>query len=221
MLVAGGGPAGVTAAIAAAREGRGRSLIEQFGFLGGMATAGPGADVGAGHGSREAHHRRAVLVDHRAAQGEDAAHPAGSATRLDSYRPGTAQADPRAAGPPGRGEDPLPDATGGRAARADRHVTEAVICNKDGLSAIRAKVFIDTTGDADLVARAGGAFEKGDPQTGELQPVTPCFVMANVDAGPLLRLAGGKAQAAERAGCRWPGPRRPGTWTSPKGISRR
>lgn len=32
------------------------------------------------------------------------------------------------------------------------------------------------------VADAMG-FEKGDPQTGELQPVTPCFVMANVDVG--------------------------------------
>ena len=40
VLVVGGGPAGCAAAIAAAREGAGTLLVEQFGFLGGMGTAG-------------------------------------------------------------------------------------------------------------------------------------------------------------------------------------
>ena len=40
VVVAGGGPAGVTAAVAAARAGASTLLIERYGFLGGMATAG-------------------------------------------------------------------------------------------------------------------------------------------------------------------------------------
>ena len=40
VLVVGGGPAGVTAAIAAAREGADVLLLEQGGFCGGMATRG-------------------------------------------------------------------------------------------------------------------------------------------------------------------------------------
>ena len=40
VVVCGAGPAGVFAAIAAAREGAKVALIERFGFLGGMATAG-------------------------------------------------------------------------------------------------------------------------------------------------------------------------------------
>ena len=40
VLVCGGGPGGVCAAVAAAREGKKVLLIEQYGFLGGMATAG-------------------------------------------------------------------------------------------------------------------------------------------------------------------------------------
>ena len=40
VVVCGGGPAGVFAAIAAAREGAKVALIERYGFLGGMATAG-------------------------------------------------------------------------------------------------------------------------------------------------------------------------------------
>jgi len=39
VLVAGGGPAGLSAAIASARAGAGTLLIEQFGYLGGTATA--------------------------------------------------------------------------------------------------------------------------------------------------------------------------------------
>jgi len=40
VVVCGGGPAGFIAAIASAREGAKTALVEQYGFLGGMATAG-------------------------------------------------------------------------------------------------------------------------------------------------------------------------------------
>jgi phytoene dehydrogenase-like protein len=40
LIVAGGGLSGVAAAVAAAREGVSVLLIERYGFLGGMATAG-------------------------------------------------------------------------------------------------------------------------------------------------------------------------------------
>ena len=40
VVVAGGGPGGLPAAIAAARHGAHVLLIERYGFLGGLATAG-------------------------------------------------------------------------------------------------------------------------------------------------------------------------------------
>ena len=40
VVVAGGGPGGILAALAAARTGARTLLIERYGFLGGMATAG-------------------------------------------------------------------------------------------------------------------------------------------------------------------------------------
>ena len=40
VVVVGAGPAGVTAAITAAREGANTLLVERYGHLGGMATGG-------------------------------------------------------------------------------------------------------------------------------------------------------------------------------------
>ena len=40
VVVAGGGPGGITSAIAAARQGCNVLLIERYGFLGGLATGG-------------------------------------------------------------------------------------------------------------------------------------------------------------------------------------
>src|SRR5688500_15777783 len=39
VVVLGGGPAGIAAAVAAARAGRSTLLVERYGFLGGMGTA--------------------------------------------------------------------------------------------------------------------------------------------------------------------------------------
>ena len=40
VIVAGGGPGGIPAAVAAARAGVKTLLLERYGYLGGMATAG-------------------------------------------------------------------------------------------------------------------------------------------------------------------------------------
>jgi len=180
VLVAGGGPAGTAAAIAAARDGANVLLIEQLGFLGGMATAGlvpcwaPFTDkekpvIGGLAMSimREMKGRLPHLPEDRI---DWVAIDAEVLKRVLEQR--VLRAGGRIAY-----STMLADAVA-----QDGRVAEVIVCDKAGLSAVRAKVFIDATGDADLVARAGGAFEKGDPDTGELQPATHCFVMAGVDA---------------------------------------
>jgi len=52
------------------------------------------------------------------------------------------------------------------------------LANKDGLSLAKARVFVDATGDGDVAARAGCAFQKGD-ETGRTQGMTLCFTVAN------------------------------------------
>jgi hypothetical protein len=65
--------------------------------------------------------------------------------------------------------------------------------HKGGLRAWGGNVFIDCTGDADVVALAGIERRYGDEKTGEVQPATLCFVLSNVDecryrAMPLLHM---------------------------------
>jgi len=59
------------------------------------------------------------------------------------------------------------------------------VLNKEGRSELRAPLFIDCSGDADIVAAAGGKVLKGGPG-GELQPVSLMFRMSGVETGPLL-----------------------------------
>ncbi len=59
-------------------------------------------------------------------------------------------------------------------------VSSIIVANKRGLTRLRARVFIDCTGDADLCAWAGAEFQKGDAH-GDLMPATHCFILSNVD----------------------------------------
>jgi hypothetical protein len=60
-------------------------------------------------------------------------------------------------------------------------ITECVICGKSGLEAIRGKVFIDCSGDADLARFAGIPTMKGDEKTGYQLPMSKIFFVREVD----------------------------------------
>lgn len=56
----------------------------------------------------------------------------------------------------------------------------AILAAKSGLFAVKAKIFIDGTGDGDMAAWAGAPFEKGDDE-GNLMPGTLCSLWIDVD----------------------------------------
>jgi len=64
--------------------------------------------------------------------------------------------------------------------RDDGAIDYAVFHSKSGLCAIRAKVFVDSTGDGDLAVLAGAPFEFGN-EDGLCQPMTTCFKLSGVD----------------------------------------
>lgn len=61
-------------------------------------------------------------------------------------------------------------------------IETVTLANKDGLVAVKPKVVIDCTGDADVAAWAGAPFE----QNSEVQPLTLHFRIGNVQSTPAL-----------------------------------
>lgn len=64
-------------------------------------------------------------------------------------------------------------------------ITGLVICNKLGRTLVRARNFIDCTGDGELSVMAGAPFEIGGDE-GAFQPITMMFRMQGVEPTPLL-----------------------------------
>jgi hypothetical protein len=179
VIIAGGGPSGCAAAIAAAREGARTLLVEGTGMLGGMGTAGlMPAWARISDRVRVIHRGIAEQVINASNAGRYKPYP----DRIDWTKIDTEKLK--------RIYDEMVTASGATvlfnttmtAVELSRPgcVDAILIANKAGLSALRAKVYVDCTGDGDLAAWAGAPFEKGD-ENGDMQPVTHCSVFSNVN----------------------------------------
>jgi ribulose 1,5-bisphosphate synthetase/thiazole synthase len=184
VLVVGGGPTGIAAAIAAARNGARTLIIEQRGFLGGMGTTSlvpafcPFTDhvkpVIRGIGLE-------LMETMKQNCNEDFKRQ--YADKLD-WVPIDAEVLKRVYDDAllGSGAEVLYHTFVGQICMdsAGKKVKGVVIVNKTGRSFVKCGYVVDATGDADLAAMAGVPFQKGGEQ-GELQPGTMCYVLANVD----------------------------------------
>jgi FAD-dependent oxidoreductase family protein len=177
VAVLGGGPAGIAAAVAAARAGRRTLLIERYGFLGGMGTA-------AGVTNFCGLHANVHGELHRVVQGV-ASELLARIDRLDGLnKPHLilgkifAQAYDTAAYKIAADDllaehevDILFHALGAGVAMAgETRINALFVETKAGRQAIRADVFIDCSGDGDLAAWAGAPFEVGDGHGHMLYP---------------------------------------------------
>jgi len=179
VIVAGGGPAGCAAAAAAAHEGMKVLLLEATGALGGMGTSGlVPAWCPFSNGKEIIYRGLAEKVFNQCKAGM----PHVSKNALDWV-----PIDPELLK---RIYDDLVTEAGATilfnsaVCTVDMdgdQLATLIVSNKAGLTAYKAKVYIDCTGDADLAAWAGADFHKGDPVTHELAPVTHCFILTNVD----------------------------------------
>jgi FAD-dependent oxidoreductase family protein len=190
VCVAGGGPAGLGAALAAARRGATVCLLERHAFLGGNFTA---ASVG-------------TICGLYLAEGDG----------FDYVTRGIAEEVAEALKASGSANGPVPFKGSAvllyvpwAAKRLfDRLVTEqegiqlflhalvsdvvvdgermeaAVVATKRGPQAVRARAFVDATGDADLVVHAGAPWTIG--VAGTRQFASMQFVMQHVDVGAVL-----------------------------------
>ncbi len=190
ILVAGAGPAGIGAAVAAAREGANVLLIERYGFLGGNLTIAMVNPMFTFHDINGRQVIRGVageLVDRLVALTVSKGHVADLTFDNASMTPFDPEGMKIAlfemveeAGVKLLLHTWVVDAIG------DGGRVEAVIVeNKSGRQAIRPKLVIDCSADADIVARVGAPFVKGRESDGAMQPVTLFFRIAGVDAPKL------------------------------------
>ena len=185
VLVIGGGPGGVCASVMAARQGVKTLMAERYGCPGGMAVFGEITPFMRSHVGNRALDRP-VYIDwcrqmqqYRSAEIRrkypfDEEHAAGAICKDEAM---LAMEDLMLeAGVDLLYHHMLVDVV----MEEDRRIGAAVFQSKSGLCAIRAKVYIDSTGDGDLAALAGCPFDFGNDE-GFCQPMTTCFKLSGVD----------------------------------------
>jgi hypothetical protein len=180
VLVVGGGPAGIGAALSAARLGAKTLIVEQFNCLGGVATSG-----GHNHYSQfNAWADPSIQVVGGIAD----------ELRRRMLAAGYASYDGSCLDFDGEGMKLLLDQMSAEAGvrvlyytfycgtlMEGREVTGGIIQNKSGRQAILAKRVIDCTGDGDAAFHAGAAFAQGRAEDGRCQPTTLMFTIGGVD----------------------------------------
>lgn len=191
VVVCGGGAAGVFAGIAAARMGATTLIVEQDGYLGGTLTRsgiGPMATFHAGdkqiiRGLVDEFIQRLVKKGKSTGYVKDTSNYVSSLVNIDIE---SAKVELESMVLEAGGELLYHTMLGGVRA-ADGRIQAIEVCNKAGFSTIKAKVFIDATGDADVAYRAGVPCTKGRSVDGLCQPMGMKARYCNVDIGRLKK----------------------------------
>jgi len=208
IIVLGGGPAGIAAAVAAARAGRKTLLIERYGFLGGMGTAAGVTNFCGLHANVHGEGRRVVqgiatdlLARIDRLGGLNAPHLVLGKVYAQAYDTAAYKiaADALLLA---HKVDILFHALGAGVVMDGAKITALMVETKSGRQAVRADVFIDCSGDGDLAAWAGAPFELGDDEGHLLYP-SMMFRLNGVDpdrAGEAWKTIPHLMEAAEAAG---------------------
>ncbi|MBP5182597.1 MAG: FAD-dependent oxidoreductase [Lentisphaeria bacterium] len=165
VLIVGGGPGGFGAGVMAAKQGADVIVAERYGALGGMASYGEVTPFMPNHANGESMDRpvftawRKRMWDYFSDE-EKKLHPFDTGAHSSFLSKDIAMLAM---------EDLLLEAgakilyhhTLFDVRKCGERITEVLFHTKSGLSAVRAKIFIDSTGDGDLAAIAGCPVEKG------------------------------------------------------------
>lgn len=189
VIIAGGGVSGTMAAIAAARCGAKTLLLEQAGYLGGTLTScgvGPMMTFFAGK-EQVIKGLMQELVDRMIAAGYSCGHIQDTTRYVTYITPFDAEGmklilDNMTAE---AGSNVLLHTAVGKVISSNGRIDGLVVCNKDGLHTIKGKLYIDATGDGDIMYWAGAETVKGRPEDSAGQPLTLKMRLCHVDTGQL------------------------------------
>ncbi len=165
VVVVGGGPAGFSAAIHAARMGMDTILVEAAGQVGGVATIGlmshwTGKTQGGFYEevlerAKDGTAKRLINPEILKTTLLEMLQEAGVKLRLYTMAVGVIM---------------------------NENTIEGIIVeSKSGREGILGSIIVDASGDGDIAAKAGVPFVKGRPEDGKMQPMTTMFKVAGVD----------------------------------------
>ncbi len=180
VIVAGSGPSGICAAVAAAREGASVALIERYGVLGGNLTSGHVAPIlgeVAPGGMRDELMALLGVPNNDILGVVGVAHDTERAKRVVTDFVSSAGVDVYLQSPVC---DVIMDGV---------KLKGLVISGKKGMYALTSEVIVDATGDGDVAFFSGAEFEIGR-KGGLMQPVSLEFTISGVDESRAITCIG-------------------------------
>ncbi|HWO74326.1 MAG TPA: FAD-dependent oxidoreductase [Bacillus sp. (in: firmicutes)] len=186
VVVAGGGPAGINAAIASGRAGAKTLLIERYGFLGGMSTVAlvyPWMTFHTSSGNQVIKGIAQEIVDRLMSQGGSPGHlrdTVGFTYSVTPYHPEKYKLlalDMLEEA----GVEVLVHSFADQVEVEGNQIKSIKLTTKSGSITVSAKRFVDTTGDADIAYLAGAPCLKGRDSDHKTQPMTMKFRMRGVN----------------------------------------
>lgn len=198
VAVIGGGIAGVTAACAAARSGARVILAERFAITGGnLTTGGVASFCGETEGQGEVFEEIVADLSRFGAIAPHRPYEQAEARVFDHHILAIVLQELLLR----RGVKLLLHTRFVDARLSGRRITECILCGKSGPEALRANVFIDCTGDADVARAAGFSVMKGRPGDGLTLPMSMMFFVRKLAKGEVKpQLPAGWFQPIENPG---------------------
>ncbi len=180
IVVCGGGPAGIGAAISASRNGAKVVLVEKQNYLGGAATANGVSTFAYGYHDKERfiiggifmeireklYQRDALIKTKRV--GWEPFNPLEYKILLDEI---IASEDINV----------INNLFICDLIKKDEEICSLIAAGKDGFYSVSGKIFIDATGDGDIAALEGNPFDIGREGDNAVQPMTQMYYIGGVD----------------------------------------
>lgn len=178
VIVVGGGIGGCCAGIASAKQGASTLLVERYGFLGGMATAGL-VNPFMGYALNGKYLTSAIFNEMISRLKKKNAIAQNECVFDDEILKVVLDEMMRDYGVEALFHSVLADVK-----TVNGKIEKVFLEGKSGRVELNAKIFVDSTGDGDLASRAGAEVEVGRSKDGLCQPMTLNFRIGGVTGNP-------------------------------------
>lgn len=177
VVVVGGGPAGICAAVSAAREGVSVLLVERYGTLGGNLTSGYVSPILGSVSEGTMYDEIVELLSREHTDAREVITRNGKEIHID-HEEGKQIFTKLVSD---SGAEFLLSTSLADIIKSDNGDHVLLLCNQCGMFAVSARMIIDCTGDGLAAFLLGADYKMGREGDGKVQPCTLEFVVENVD----------------------------------------